>query len=116
MIITSLVVPKGFYHYVAHIPDLVKHLAHHHDHGDHHEHDSPAPDADNQEDHHNHSDLPFNHDHSSDGNTLQAITLFHYQPEIAFNVSVGDNRTLTRPHSLFNSEFIQKIWLPPKVC
>lgn len=112
-----MVAPKGFYHYVIHVPDMIRHLTHHHhDHGDHHEDHTPATKPDNSEDHHQHDDLPFNHDHSSDGKSIQVLTLFHHQPIITFAVLGGNNTTVASMLSLFNSEFVPKIWLPPKVC
>ena len=113
-IIASLIFPKQAIHVVMHVPGIIVHIIHHHEEYNHK--NEPVSNSHNHnQENHNHDDLPFNHDHSADGQTVQSMVLFYQEPEIPITMPVEDNTLLIVFHFLSTSEFVKKVWLPPKI-
>lgn len=119
VLVLGLTVPKGIFHFVIHLPDLVEHYYEHKTENEqvslldfiaehigqpNHEHT----------DKHAHDDLPFNHQHTSDYNQSWTAILF-FNKETLKHSPTSSLEKITTCQCFHSSEFSQSIWQPPKM-
>lgn len=117
----GLTVPKDVLQFVIGIPATIHHFYHHNK-----EHgyisfidfiNEHCSDTDNHHDKndHEHDNLPFNHQHTSDCNqTLTYIPFFH-SVNLKFQFPLSSQLKIVPKQFFLGSDFFKSIWQPPKI-
>ncbi|MEP7265780.1 MAG: hypothetical protein ABI772_14845 [Bacteroidota bacterium] len=116
-----LTVPKDVLHFVVGIPAILHHFKHHNEeHGqisfiDFINEHASGTDLHHDRDDHEHDNLPFNHQHTSDCNpTLTYIPFFH-SINLKIQFPLSSQVKIVTKQFFPGSEFFKSVWQPPKI-
>ncbi len=114
-LVVGLTVPKDVFHFVVHIPAYIHHFHHH---NTEHRHISLADfinEHSSDTNHHDHDNLPFNHNHSSYCNQSLTFIPFYSRQTINFHLPAADDKKVIAQQFFRSSAFSPSIWQPPKI-
>jgi hypothetical protein len=119
-LVVGLTVPKDVFHFVVHIRAYIHHFHHYNTERGHisladviTEHTGDT--NHHGKDHHDHDNLLFNHNHSSDCNQTLTFIPFYFKQIINIHLPASDDKKIVAQQFFRSSEFSPSIWQPPKM-